>query len=62
MKPHHFYPLAGHVLSTVAIGFGLVIPGSCIEGLNALTIGFGLSVASTVFAYWLGVRAAVRDH
>jgi hypothetical protein len=61
MKPHYFYPLAGHVLATLAIGFGSVIPGSCIAGLNALTVGFAASVASTAVAYWLGVRAAVRD-
>jgi hypothetical protein len=61
MKPHYFYPLAGHAVATLAIGFGFVIPGSCIAGLNALTVGFAASVVSTALAYWLGVRAAVRD-
>jgi hypothetical protein len=62
MKPSYFYPLAGHVLVTLAIGFGQIIPGSCIDGLNVLTVGFAASVASTCLAYWLGVRAAARDH
>jgi ABC-type Fe3+ transport system permease subunit len=54
-----FLPLLGHVLPTLVIGYGWVIPRSCIAGWNALTIGFGLSVAGTVVAYLLGQRAAV---
>jgi hypothetical protein len=61
MKPHYFYPLTGHVIATLAIGFGSVNPGSCIAGLNVLTLGFAASVVSTGLAYWLGVSAAVRD-
>jgi len=53
-----YLPLLGHVLPTVVIGFGWVIPRSCIAGWNQLTIGFGLSVVSTVVAYVLGQRAA----
>jgi ABC-type Fe3+ transport system permease subunit len=29
-----YLPLLGHVLPTVVIGFGWVIPGSCITGWN----------------------------
>jgi len=54
-----YLPLLGHVLPTVVIGFGWVIPRSCISGWNPLTIGFGLSVVSTMVAYVLGQRAAV---
>ncbi len=61
MKLHHFYPLAGHVIPTLAIGFGQIIPGSCIAGVNALTLGFAASVVSACIAYWLGVRVALRD-
>jgi hypothetical protein len=61
MKLHHFYPLAGHVIPTIAIGFGQIIPGSCIAGVNALTVGFAASVVSACLAYWLGVRVALRD-
>ena len=53
-----YLPLLGHVVPTVVIGYGWVIPRSCIAGWNALTIGFGLSVVSTVVAYVLGQRAA----
>ncbi|MBM3220133.1 MAG: hypothetical protein FJZ38_15910 [Candidatus Rokubacteria bacterium] len=61
MKPHYFLPLAAHVVGTLAIGFGSVIPGSCIAGVNALTVGFLASVVSTVVAYWVGIRLAVRS-
>jgi hypothetical protein len=60
MKPHYFVPLVAHVIGTLAIGFGSVIPGSCIAGANALTVGFTASVVSTVVAYWVGVRLAVH--
>ena len=61
MKLRYFMPLAAHVVPTLAIGFGYVIPGSCIGGVNALTIGFAVSVLSTCVAYWVGVRLIVRD-
>jgi hypothetical protein len=60
MKPRsvaRYLPLLGHVLPTLGIGYGWVIPRSCIAGWNALSVGFGLSVASTVVAYVLGQRA-----
>jgi hypothetical protein len=46
------------VVPTVAIGYGVVIPRSCIAGWNELTVGFALSVAGTCLAYVLGQRAA----
>ena len=60
MKARYFVPLAAHVVGTLAIGFGSVIPGSCIAGVNALTVGFTVSIVSTIVAYWVGVRLAVR--
>jgi hypothetical protein len=52
-----YLPLVGHVIPTLVIGYGIVIPRSCIAGLNELTIGFGLSVLGTCVAYVLGQRA-----
>jgi hypothetical protein len=46
------------VLPTLLIGFGVVIPRSCIAGWNELTIGFAASVAGTCVAYVLGQRIA----
>ena len=40
MKLRYFVPLAAHIAPTVAIGFGYIVPGSCITGVNALTVGF----------------------
>lgn len=54
-------PLAAHVLPTLFIGFGIVIPGSCIEGLNQYTIGFLLAVAGFVPAYAAGLALGRRE-
>jgi hypothetical protein len=61
MKLRYFFPLAAHVVPTIVIGFGSVIPGSCIDGMNALTIGFAASVVGTCVAYTAGVWTALRD-
>ena len=53
-----YLPLLGHVVPTLMIGYGWVIPRSCIAGWNDLTAGFGLSVIGTCLAYVLGQRAA----
>ena len=61
MKLRYVIPLAAHVVPSVVIGFGYIIPGSCIAGLNALTVGFAASIVSACVAYWIGIRTAVRD-
>ena len=53
-----YLPLLAHVVPTLAIGYGIVIPRSCIAGWNSLTVGFGLSVLTTCVAYVLGQRVA----
>jgi ABC-type Fe3+ transport system permease subunit len=64
MRDHvvRYLPLLGHVLPTLAIGYGLVIPGSCIAGWNPLTVGFGASVLGTCVAYVLGQYIEARRH
>ena len=42
-------------------GFGLVIPGSCIAGVNNLTVGFASSLLGACGAYWLGIRSVLSD-
>lgn len=61
VKPRYLLPLAGYVLPTVAIGYGVVIPRSCIAGVNELTLGFASAIAGAAVTYWLGVRAVLRD-
>ena len=51
-----YLPLMGHVIPTLVIGYGIVIPRSCIAGWNELTVGFGVSVLGTCVAYVLGQR------
>lgn len=51
-----YLPLVAHVVPTLVIGYGLIIPRSCISGWNELTVGFGVSVLSTCVAYVVGQR------
>jgi hypothetical protein len=62
VKPRYFTPLAGFIVPSLLIGFGFVIPGSCIAGVNNFTIGFASSLLGACGAYWLGVRAVLSDH
>jgi hypothetical protein len=61
LKLRHFAPLAGFVLPTVVIGYGAVIPRSCIAGLNELTLGFAATVIGACLTYWAGLRLVARD-
>lgn len=61
MKPRYFIPLLGFVLPSILIGFGVVIPGSCIAGVNQLSVGFATSLFGAAGAYWLGIRAVLAD-
>jgi hypothetical protein len=61
MKPRYFTPLIGFVVPSLLIGFGVVIPGSCIAGVNDLTIGFATSLLGASGAYWLGIRSVLSD-
>jgi hypothetical protein len=61
MRARYFAPLAGFVLPSIVIGFGFVIPGSCIAGINTLSVGFASSLLSACGTYWLGVRVVLAD-
>ena len=56
-----FAPLVGFVLPTVVIGYGVVIPRSCIAGLNQLTLGFAATLVGACLTYWAGLRLVARD-
>jgi hypothetical protein len=57
----HFAPLVGFVFPTVVVGYGFVIPRSCIAGVNDLTIGFAATVAGACLTYWMGLRSIRRE-
>ena len=61
MKLRYLYPLVGFVVPTVIIGYGFVIPRSCIAGINDLTIGFTVTIIGACVTYWIGLRNALRD-
>jgi hypothetical protein len=56
-----FAPLAGFVVPTVLIGYGVVIPRSCIAGWNELTLGFATTIAGACLTYVAGLRLAARN-
>ena len=61
MKLRYLVPLIGFVVSTVGIGYGIVIPKSCIAGVNDLTVGFAASILGACVTYVVGVRLVIRD-
>lgn len=61
MRVRHYLPLLGFVVPTVVIGYGFVIPRSCIAGVNELTIGFATTILGACLTYVAGVRSALRD-
>ncbi len=61
MKMRYFAPLIGFVVPTIVIGFGLIIPRSCIAGFNHLTVGFSSAIVGACLAYWMGVRTVLGD-
>jgi hypothetical protein len=61
MRFAHLVPLLGFLMPTVAIGYGVVIPGSCIAGVNEHTVGFATSLLAASVTYVLGVRQALRS-
>ena len=61
MKARYFLPLLGFVVPTVLIGFGLVIPASCIAGVNQLSVGFAATVIGSCITYWIGIRTVLSE-
>lgn len=55
-----YAPLLAHLIPTLVIGFGIVIPGSCIAGANQFTFGFAAAVLGFIPAYVAGVVIAQR--
>jgi len=61
MKTRYYVPLVGFVVPTVVIGYGVVIPRSCIAGVNELTIGFATTVIGACLTYIAGIRLVLKD-
>jgi hypothetical protein len=61
MKARYYIPLLTFVVPTVLIGYGVVIPRSCIAGVNELTVGFAATVVGACLTYVAGIHAVVRD-
>ncbi|MGD9979471.1 MAG: hypothetical protein AB7H66_05600 [Hyphomonadaceae bacterium] len=57
----HYLPLALHLIPTLAIGYLVVIPQSCIAGVNELTIGFAAANLGFALTYVAGMRLALKQ-
>lgn len=55
-----YLPLFLHLAPTLGIGYLVVIPQSCIAGVNELTIGFAAANLGFVLSYVGGIRLALR--
>ena len=53
-----YLPLVFHLIPTLGIGYLVVIPQSCIAGINELTIGFGAANIGFVLSYIGGIALA----
>ena len=53
-------PLILHVLPCLIIGYGFVIPGSCIAGVNQYTLGYLSAVLGYIPNYYIGIWLARR--
>lgn len=60
MNLRQFVPLISFAIPTLLIGYGVVIPRSCIAGFNELSVGFRTTVLGACFAYLAGIRVAVQ--
>jgi hypothetical protein len=61
LRPRDLVPLIGFVVPTVVMGYGVVIPRSCIAGVNDLTIGVATSIIGACVTYVVGLRRALRQ-
>ena len=61
MKARYYVPLVTFVVPTVIIGYGVVIPRSCIAGVNELTVGFAATVIGACVTYIAGIRTVLKD-
>jgi hypothetical protein len=59
LRLRHYIPLIIFLILTIAIGYGFVIRGSCIAGLNEHSVGFGVSLFFASIVYAQGVRKAL---
>jgi ABC-type Fe3+ transport system permease subunit len=60
MRVADLLPLAGFIVPTLVVGYGVVIPRSCIAGFNELTVGFATTILGATITYVLGVRRALQ--
>lgn len=56
VQAHHLVPWLAFATLAAIIGYGLVIPRSCIAGINEHSVGFGLTILFAGVVYTQGMR------
>ena len=56
-----YVPLLSFVVPTLTVGYGFVIPRSCIAGVNELSVGFATTIFGACLSYVAGIRGALRN-
>lgn len=59
-KLRYYWPLAGFIVPSAAIGYGHVLPCHGLSGLNELSLGFGSTLVGAAIAYVAGIAATTR--
>ena len=59
LRLSHWVPLITFLTLAMVIGYGFIIPGSCIAGVNENSVGFGISLLFAAAVYAQGVRQAL---
>jgi len=59
LRLSHWIPLIAFLTLAMVIGYGFIIPGSCIAGVNENSVGFGISLLFAAVVYAQGVRKAL---
>ena len=60
LRLHHFLPLIGFLVPTVAIAYGIVLPRNGVAGINELSVGFAATLLGAAVTYIIGVAVVVR--
>jgi ABC-type Fe3+ transport system permease subunit len=60
-KWKYWWPLVGFIVPSVVIGYGFVIPGSCIDGWTHQNVGFVGTLVGAAATYATGLMIVYRD-
>ncbi len=60
LRAKHFVPLAGFLIPSIVIGYGVVLPRAGHAGVNELSVGFAATLVGATVTYVIGIVTALR--